>query len=146
MANNGNTFTPADHKPVDLSKDALTQIQEAVAHVADVATATYFQSKLIQPDWRQITFTKATGYEINSRHAQPWSVQSVQLVNPNDFPVYIGNDGDPRDTGIAFPPGSTLRLPLAGNGGHFTVALATTDVDLSTTSVLVHLFRFPTVD
>jgi hypothetical protein len=115
-----------------------------VAH--DLSAVTYYQRKLIQPVWKQIIFNAQTGLVFNYPWSQAWTPMSLQLVNPNDFPVYVAPSGpDPVGNGVAFPPLTGMRIPLSATAG-VTVGLNATDVNLTLFQYLVHLFFYPTAD
>jgi hypothetical protein len=101
---------------------------------------------LIQPVWKQIIFNAQTGLVFNYPWSQSWTPMSLQLVNPNNFPVYVAPSGpDPVANGVAFPPLTALRIPLSAASG-VTVGLNSADVNLTLFQYLVHLFFYPTAD
>jgi hypothetical protein len=137
-------FQPAhNQQPARLHPDDMHKL---VDHISNVASATYFQSKLIQPDWRQLVFTESTGPAIADPWFGSWSPQSIIVYTPSDVTVWAAATGsDPTTNGFPFAGGGVLtRVPISGNRGSLVLGL--TEADFAGVPIDVHLFRFPTVD
>lgn len=135
------------HPPTapQLGPDATRVLHQGLEVAHNAAAASYFQSKLIQPVWKQIIFTETTGPTVDFQWAQPWTPQSVLVVNPNQIPIWVATAGsNPVDTGVAYPPATSLRIPIGGARG-YVVGINPSE-NLVSTQYLVHLFCYPTAD
>lgn len=136
-------FTPPNPNPVVDIRDK--GVQAALGAAADAASATWFQSKLIQPVMTRVVLNGGAGiYEVNDEWTGNFDVQSISLLNVASFPIYVGNAPGAVIGGVPFPPGALTRMPLTGQAGSFVIAAA--ESDLLTDSVTLFLFRWPLPD
>lgn len=147
-ANPDSTFHPPNPRTVPLSgkpadiAGALGNGAQAVAQWIDLLST--------QPDRRVITLTPDAP-QVEDVWTGSWRPMSIILQNPASFPIYITDNGPatlasgatPIPPGWASPP---VRLPLAGFNGNFTIGVDPDDLASLTDTLLVYLYRFPTVN
>lgn len=136
------SYVPArGDRPITLPQPAESA---AAALGTAAAAAAYFAAEMTQPAYSLIIFRGSQSqYEVEDDWNGIFTPMSIQLINPWSFPVYIAPAGaDPLSTGIPFPPQTSLRVPMAGQQGSFT--LAVNESDLTDNDAIVHLFRYAT--
>lgn len=140
-------FSPPNPEPdvlTDLAELHAT-MQELLAVTANVAAATYYQSKLIQPAVTRVMLDGGAAqiYTFTDDWTGGFDVQALTVVNPAAFPVYVAGNGDPVASGVPFPAGVT-RLPLVGHGGSFVIGVKPADIGAN--QVILFLIRWPLPD
>lgn len=142
MNNHRAVHQPPTAPPVPITNE----VRGLVAFASDKVIADYFALKLVQPSWKQLLFTEATGTVITDTFVGQFTPRSIRVYNPTSQPVYVSTGGtNPLALGIAIEPQSiSPRLPILA--ADISVGLDPATVDLATTQYLVHLFRYATPD
>ena len=135
------TYVPAELPELTLPRPE--EMAQAAQIAGGVHGARFFRAQMTQPAYSQIIFRGSQGqYEVDDQWTGIWTPMSIKLVNPYAFPIYVAANGDPTGNGFPFPPEATLRVPFAGQGGSFV--LAVNESDLTDNDAIVHLFRYAT--
>jgi hypothetical protein len=136
-------FNPPNPSPIPFDPRSK-ELRDALGTAADASGATFFESKLVQPTKTRVVLDGSQDiYTVDAPWEGDYTVQSLTLVNPYLFPIYVVENGDPL-MGIPFPPQAITRLPLSGNNGSFVVGAAQSD--LASDEAIVWLFRWALPD